>query len=272
MDEQITHEINLIAGYEDKKKVVHRRVVFGRRITGEDLFRMDTDPQSQVPTQYQDLETREAIVEFGTLPMADQKGNFQRVSLSILLDLDSIDREDLRAGYNEFVKKGLGDRRPVFMPPNKVRLVFGLTIGEQQYDLVEFGRRLTGRDDVQADKLELTGIARMCYRAGRQISKVAIACAKCDGAVSKSVKCADCSGAGYVAGSEIDGPVELECFNTADGIDIQTIGSGAELWRQSFRLRGGSVSGNGQGPDSTPAGNEDGLARGSNSVPGGGAA
>src|SRR5260370_29433819 len=179
-EEQITHEINLIGGYEDKKKVAHRRVVFGYRITGADLFRMDADPQSQVPTQYQDLETREAILEFGSIPMTDNKGSRQRVPLSILLDLDSIDRDELRAGYNEFLIKGLGDRRPVMMPPYKVRLVFGITIGEQQYDLVELGRRLTGRDDVQADKLELTGIPWMCYCACHQIYYAAFSCEKFD--------------------------------------------------------------------------------------------
>ena len=260
-DKTTTHEVTLIGGYTDSKKIVHRRVVFGYRITGADLFRLDTDPQSQVSTQYQDLTISEAITEFGTLPMADAKGNRKRVPVTVLLDLDSIDRDDLAHGYNEFAALSLGDREPSVMPPDKVKLAFGFTVREMNYDLVVFGRRVTGRDDVQADKLGLTGIARMCYRAGRQISKLATACSKCAGAGSvESAQCAECKGTGYVAGSELEGPIELEFFNSLDGIDIQIIGAGADLWRQTFRLRGGSVHKEGPGADGAAAGNENGVA------------
>lgn len=274
MEKQITHEINLIGGYEDPKKVTHRRVVFGYRITGEDLFRLDTDPQSQVPTQYQDLVMREAITEFGSLVKTDRDGKRKPIPLSALLDLDSIDRDDLAQAHNEFAALSVGDRQPSIMPPDKVKLAFGFTIAESNYDLVQFGWRITGRDDVQADKLKLTGIARMCYRAGRQISKLAIACAKCDatGSVEGKKKCGDCKGTGEAAGSEIDGPIDLEFFNALDGIDIQIIGAGADLWRQTFRLRGGGVSQRGDGADGAAAGNENQLDRGSHLVDAGGAA
>jgi hypothetical protein len=267
MDEQTTHEVTLIGGYEDSKKAVHRRVVFGHRVTGAELFRLDTDPQAQNPTQYHDLIMREAIIEFGSLPMKDKKGNRQRVPLPALLDLDSIDRDDLIAAHSEFAALSMGDRQPSVMPPDKVKLAFGFTIGELNYDFVVFGRRLIGRDDVQADKLELTGIARMCYRAGRQISRVATACSKCAGVGSVEDKpCVECKGTGYVAGSELEGPIDLEFFNPLDGVDIQIIGAGADLWRQTFRLRGRGLSGNRDGANSAPAGDENGLDRGSDSV------
>ena len=150
--------------------------------------------------------------------------------------------------------------------------MFGITIGEQRYDLVEFVRRRTGFDEVAADKLDLTGIARMCYFAGRQISKVAIACATCDGAgVWEEHNCSECNGAGFV-GSAIDGPLELEHFGVMDGIDIQTLGGAAELWRQSFRLRGGKLSGQGARADGAAAGDENRMVGVSDSLAAGGAA
>lgn len=270
-NDTIKHEIDLIGGAKNAQarngEAPHRHVVFGYRITGADLFRIDTDPQAKITTQYQDLIMREAIVEFGSLP---QPANGKRLSvpLSLLLEMDDIDRDDLNAGHNEFQALSLGDRESALWPPDRMRLLFGFTIGEQKYDLVEFGRRLTGRDDVAADKQGLTGIARMCYRAGRQISRVAIACEKCRGQKSEvedqrseAQQCSECKGTGRRDGSEVDGPIDLEFFKTLDGADIQIIGAGAELWRQSFRLRGGSVQGNGPGKDGAAPGDENGMER-----------
>jgi hypothetical protein len=280
--DRITHEIDLIAGAKNLEKggAPHRHVVFGYRLTGADLFRIDTDPQSRITTQYQDLIMREAIVEFGSLRPAN--GKRLSVPLSLLLDMDEVDRDDLNAGHNEFQALSLGDRESALWPPERLRLLFGFHIGEQTYDLVEFGRRLTGRDDVAADKQGLTGIARMCYRAGRMTSRVAISCTGCLGGgevehpfppgysgflseTEPSIRpCSECKGTGRREGSEVDGPIDLEFFKTLDGADIQLLGAGAELWRQSFRLRGGSVPG-AVSADSTAAGNEDRVDRGSDS-------
>src|SRR5688572_28862775 len=92
--DQITHSVDLVGGYVDKKDVRHSRVVFGHRITAQDLFNLDEDPQGQNPTQYNDLIIRSSIVEFGTLPMP--------VPLTVLLNLDSVDREDLVDGHNVY--------------------------------------------------------------------------------------------------------------------------------------------------------------------------
>jgi hypothetical protein len=201
--EKITHEIELTDG---------TKVVFGKRITASDLIRIDENPMTQNATQYQDLVVAEAIAAFGALKMP--------VPLSALLDLDSIDREDITEGHNEFQRKSLGDRGAEILSDTKARLAFGFTVSEVDYPMVEFGRRLTGRDEVEADKRGLKpGIARLCFMIGRQISKISTA----DGANS------------------IDGPIELEMFKSLDGADVWTLRGAAELWRQSFRVRKGSA-------------------------------
>ena len=216
-EENITHEINLIGGYVDGSKIPHRRVVFGKRITCADLIRLDSDPQAQEPTQYQDAIVCLAITEWEPLRMP--------VALSIVLDLDSIDRDDLAAGYEDFQKNGVGDREAE-VSEKGAKLLFGFHIGDLDYTVVEFGRRLTGRDEVDADKRGLKpGVARMCFLVGRQISKISIS----DGSAS------------------VDGPIELEIFESLDGADVQLLRGAAELWRQSFRLSGGGLPGKSQG-------------------------
>src|SRR4051812_42214235 len=87
----IKHEIELIEGATNPPNgAPHRHVVFSYRITGDDLFRLDSPPQSDVATQYQDLTIAEAITEFGAIEMKDTKGARKRVPLNKLLELDSI--------------------------------------------------------------------------------------------------------------------------------------------------------------------------------------
>ena len=161
---KITHEIDLIGGAPDGKGGVHRHVVFGRRITCKDLMRIDTDPQARNPTQYEDLVMREAIVGFGTMKLP--------VPLTKLLDLDSVDREDLTAAHNGFQRQSLGDRTGEIASATEARLAFGFRVGEVEYPNVEFGLRITGRDEVEADRRGLSpGIARLCFLLGRQIQR-----------------------------------------------------------------------------------------------------
>lgn len=206
MTEATKHEIDL-AGH---------RVVFAHRITGADLFQIDTDPQSQNPTQYQDLIMRAAIVEFDSLKMP--------VPLNVLLDLDSVDRDDLTEGHNQFQVLSLGERSGEVLADFKARLAFGFRVGELTYPLVHFGRRITGRDEVAADLANLgAGIARLCFLIGRQISKIETA----DGAAS------------------LEGPIDIENFKSLDGADIFTLRGAAEVWRQTFRLGRGATKSDG---------------------------
>jgi hypothetical protein len=171
-----------------------------------------------VPTQYADLLLSESIVEFGTTPIP--------VPLTTLLQLVDIDREDLRAGRDEFRKKVLGDRT-IEIRDEGVTLAFGIKLGALRYTIVEFGNRVTGKDEVSADKLGLTeDLARRLFLAGRMIKKISTP-----------------------EGNEIAGPVEYETLNSddLDEDDLWALVVSADLWRQSFRTRGRSIAGNGVG-------------------------
>ena len=210
MSDQFEHKIHIIEGYTttDKKtneETIHTEVTFGKRLTAKDLMDLDNDPQGQNPTQYQDLVRRKMITKFGTLKMP--------VPLNILLSLDSIDREDLESAANYFLAMSRGDRTVEYLDNNQVKLAFGFEIDGTEYDLVQFGNRVNGNDEVKADAYG-NGVARRCFLIGRQISKISTS----DGAAS------------------IDGQVALETFHSLDAESINILWVGAELFRQSFRL------------------------------------
>jgi phage FluMu protein gp41 len=209
----------------DAKNRRHTRVVFGHRITARDLFAIDESPQSQHPTQYNDLVVRGHITEFGSLEMP--------VPLTTLLSLDSIDREDLTEGCNTFQAISAEGHSAQFLPGNSVRLAWGFKIKDLVYDQVTFGKRITGMDEVEADRAGLkVGIRRLCFLLGKQIEKISSA----DGL------------------STIDGPIPLEYFESLDGADVATLRGAAELWRQSFRISGRELSRNGRGPQRSDPG------------------
>jgi hypothetical protein len=241
-EEKITHAIDLIEGFTDGKGAVHRHVVFGKSVSAKRLLDLRVDPQSSIQTQYQDLLLAESIIEFGTLPIP--------VPLTVLLPLTDIDREDLRAGRDEYRQKLLGDRT-VELRDDGVTLLFGFKFGESRYPIVEFGTRLTGKDEVEADKLNLTdGLARRAFMAGRSVTKISNA-----------------------EGAEIAGPLAFEKINSADvdEDDLWGLVVSADLWRQSFRVRGRNVSKE-EGADGTAAGDENRLERSAHSATAAGAA
>jgi hypothetical protein len=204
--------IELDLGHTDNKKVRHTKVTFGKRITGKKLFEIDGDAQASIPTQYQDLILRAAITEFGTLKMP--------VPLKVLLDLDSLDREDLSTGFNRFSTESLGGRQAEQLADNKLRLAIGYESNGLTYDLVEFGTRLTGMAEVEADRLRLSDVKRRCFLAGKQVVRFG----QSDGE------------------SVLDGPMPLETFEQLDSADLYSIVLGAEVWRNSFRRPGARVS------------------------------
>ena len=207
--------MELTIGHTDKRGTTHTRVTFGKRLSGRELFAIDADPQSEIATQYEALLHRAAITEFGSMRMP--------VSLAILLELDSIDRDDLSAAFNQFTLDLLGDRKAEPIADNKVKLALGYERNGLVYDLVEFGRRLTGMDEVEADKLRLTGIRRVCFLIGKQVTRLA----QSEGA------------------SELSGPMGLEIFENLVTVDIHTLRLASEVWRQSFRRAGAAISGHG---------------------------
>jgi len=206
-----THAIELIEGYtapdpKTKRDVTHTSVTFGRRLTVKDLIDLDSDPQGQNPTQYQDLIRRKMITKFGGLTMP--------VSLNVLLSLDSIDREDLKSAADNFLNISRGDRLTDFRENHELKLAFGFVIDGTEYTVIKFGNRITGKDEVEADGYG-NGAARRCFLIGRQIVQITTE----DGSAS------------------IEGQVELETFFTLDAESINLLWVGAELFRQSFRLK-----------------------------------
>lgn len=214
------HEIKLVEGYVDAHGVAHRRVVFGRRLTAKDLMRIDSDPQSQSPTQYTLLIARAAIVAFGDLPMTDGKGKRIAVALPFLLSLDAVDYEDLIAGHDEFLRLSRGDAIAEIISSSEIALGFGIERDGVIYDLVKFGRRLTAKDLVEADRMNLTGVARLVYEMSRQIEKITS---------SRHDLSLDA--------------IDMDLLESLDIEDLNFLRGGLLLWRESFRFRGKSVPG-----------------------------
>ena len=225
------HTIELIEGYtavdpKTKKETTHTTVTIGKRLTAKDLMDLDNDPQGQNPTQYQDLIRRKMITSFGTLTMP--------VPLNVLLSLDSVDRDDLGAATDKFLSERDG-RETEFLENHLVQLAFGFVIDGTEYTRVQFGNRITGRDDVEADA-HGNGVARRCFLIGRQISQISTG----DGLAS------------------IEGQIALETFHALDAESINILWVGAELFRQSFRLKRKVLPG-ANGGDGLPAGEGNGL-------------
>jgi hypothetical protein len=235
--------IELIGGYTDKKGVTHRRVTIGKRITGKELFRAASDPQAVLDTQYNALILREKITEFGTLKMP--------VGLDVLLLLDSIDRDDLNDASNRFSGQAqtedddasdVAATEPELLPDNRLRLLFGYTRNGLTYDLLEFGRRITGMDEIEADKLEFGGVKRQCFLAAKQISRL-----------SQSEGTA-----------ELNGPFApdflVEMLESLDAVDLSYLRIASEVWRQSFRRPGENLQ-EGGSPQRADTGDENRVER-----------
>lgn len=218
--------IDLIGGYTDKHNVTHQRVTIGKRITGKELFKVASDPQAALETQYNALILREKITEFGSLKMP--------VTLSVLLSLDSIDRDDLSDASNRFSNQyqqveseNSRASEPKLLPGNRVGLRFGYERNGLTYDLLEFGKRITGMDEIEADKLGFEGIKKNCYLAAKQISKL----------LQKDGE------------AELQAPFApeflLEMLESLDAVDISYLRVASEVWRQSFRRPGAAIQASG---------------------------
>lgn len=224
MSENVEHTIELPIGCtiinpKTKKETFHSEVTFGKRLTVKDLIALDNDPQAQNPTQYQDLLRRKMITKFGTLTMP--------VPLNVLLGLDVIDREDLEAAGNEFLRSSRGECTAEIRENHEVKLYFGFEIDGTLYDVVQFGNRITGKDEAEADVFG-NGNARLCFLIGRQISRLSTS----DGLAS------------------IEGKVAIENFNSLDAEDFNLLRTGAEMWKLFFRYKGKTISGKRDGGSS----------------------
>lgn len=225
------HRVELKFGYKDKEGNLHKEVVFGKRLTGEDLFAIDNDPQARSRTQHIDLIRRKAITKFGTLSMP--------VPTNILLKLNRVDRGIIAEGYEDFVRESRADKTGEFRPNNVVQLAFGFEIAGTTYTIAELNRLTDGYDEITADTLGLEGLGRICFLAARSISRLMTA-----------------DEPPFV----LEGPIEFEHFKKLDGDDISLIRQGVALAEVFFRIAGkevpteqpseeGAASGEGDGMD-----------------------
>lgn len=200
--------IELPIGYTDPQGVLHTTVTFGRRVLGRDLFALDDDEQGEIPTQRNDLLIRRAITRFEPFPMP--------VPLNILLGLDRLDRQEIIRSYNRFSQESAGGREAEAISTSQLKLAFGWTREGIVYDLVTFGKRLTGYDEKDADLLDLKGLRRACYFVGHEI-----------------VQISQSAGGPH----KLEGAVEVKEFEELDGADITALMHASEVWGHSFRNR-----------------------------------
>ena len=213
--------ITLDVGHTDKDGVEHREVEVSKRLRGADLFTIDDDPQSNIPTQYQHLLWRTSITRFGGLAMP--------VALTVLASLDSIDLDDIADAYNE-VQRGAQD--PQILADGKLRLGDGYEHEGVLFDVVEFGHRITGNDYIDADEAGLRDARRAFFLIGRQIKQL-----------SQSE-----------GGATLRGPLGPEAFESFYLNDLYAVRAASEVWRQSFRRARARAAGGGDAAQHIPAG------------------
>src|SRR5205807_705073 len=125
----------------------------------------------------------------------------------------SIDRDDLYSAYDELESEAHGGVSPKPLADHKLILSVGCELDGVNYNLVEFGSRLTVKDYIEADGLGLTGTRRACYLAGRQVKQLS----QTEGDAT------------------LPGPLELAAFEKLLLVDIYGIREAAETFRQTFR-------------------------------------
>lgn len=222
--------IKLKYGYKDGKGVEHFDVTIGKRTKVKTFFLLDADPQSQIPSQYEQLIRRHMITKFGTLPCP--------VPLQVLLKLDTFDADLIAAAADEFLQSTRPEIKNADQDgrgSDEVRLLFPIAIGEVGYDIVRFGKRLTVADNVEADKQQLAGCSRLCFQLGRQI-----------------VQLRDSE-----SGLTHDGGLALENFREMDSEDLNTLRMAGELFRLGLLEGGETADGHDANDISNDAGNGD---------------
>lgn len=201
------HIVTLPFGYPDKSDdtKVHNRVTFGRRPIAEDLLKISADPQSKWQTQFSLMLQKSAMTAFGDLKMP--------APLSVFLSLNSTDRNIIREGYAEFLARTLGERSSESLSDTKVRLAIGFERNGELYDTVEFGRLLTGFDELEADRRGLEEWQRTFFLYGKEI----VSLSQSGGALT------------------IDGPLDVADFTSLDLFDCSVLREAEERWLNSFR-------------------------------------
>jgi hypothetical protein len=194
-------------GYPDKDQpeTVHKKVTIARRPQAKDFF-FETDGNE---VEYDALLQAASITEFGGLRMP--------APLTVLLSLNRIDREVIKGKMLEFMAATLAGREREILGPGKVKLAFSIPVAGADYDIVEFGKLLTGYDEIEIAKQNVAGWARRVATFGREITKVR----------------------NSQTGAESDGPIPLESMQQLDWFDLLTLTEAEGQWLDSFRTSAG---------------------------------
>lgn len=159
------HSIELKIGYKDKNGNVHKTVTFGHRPTLGQLVLLDSNPLASNATHYELLIRMLMITKFG-----DEKIPLKP---NVLVSLDTIDDDLLRSAADTFLSKSKEDRSGEFLEGHAYRLHFPIEIEGASYDIIQFGRRLTVSDNVEADNLRLgDGISKAVFKVCKQITEL----------------------------------------------------------------------------------------------------
>ncbi|HEX8747389.1 MAG TPA: hypothetical protein VF717_09320 [Pyrinomonadaceae bacterium] len=199
-------EVNLRFGYTGPDQVRHSKVVFGRRLTGRDLFEMSEEEGFDKETQSQLMMLGGAITSFGDLRMP--------VPMTVLMSLNRPDRMALARGYNAFLLKTAGGRKPKQLSDSKIQLPFPFTRGGVEYDVVEFGTLIDAYMEGEADELE--GLRKNYLIIGKEISELS----QSEGTAT------------------MKGPVPLDMFEGLDAISLFALAEKESGWLNSFRAEG----------------------------------
>lgn len=166
------HTINLPGGYvsRDPKDggAAHKSVTFGRRPTLADVLRIDGDAQSAIEIQSALLHVRAAVTSFEGVRR-------NPVPLSVLLQLDGSDREALFEGFTDFMRESLGERASESLSDTELKLAFGLEVGGETYDVLEFStepKPLTGYDEVGLERQYGAGLRKEVALIAREVVRL----------------------------------------------------------------------------------------------------
>lgn len=136
-------------GYQDKEDLeqFHKHVSFGRRPTAKDFMRAAEECGGS-DIQFALALMQSAIVGFGQMTMP--------VPLTVLLSLNQIDREILNDAYYSFLVD-TGNNTGEILEGGKARLAFGIERAGKKIVDVEFGKLLSGYEEIEIER-EAVGI------------------------------------------------------------------------------------------------------------------
>lgn len=198
----IEHQVILDVGYTDSKKNTHRKLTFGHRPLGRDLFeveRLSRNEADNIAALF-----KAAAVRFGEL---------NHVSLNAFLSLDLLDRELVDEGYQIFLRASREGRAAEFIDAATVKLAFGYVRDGITYNRVTFGNMTTGWDEVNAERRSHLAIERSCYLLGCEIT---------------SFSSED--------GSQVlETPLAMSIFAELDMDDILALKEASDRWQEHLR-------------------------------------